>query len=102
MTGGEYGIWVGDEADATIRRNHVTVAGTGIEIAGSDVVLDTNDVRSNGIGIVLDKGAVPIFEGNTVCENDINLAIRGGAAASVAGNDICEDAGGGDVAQVEP
>ncbi len=102
VTGGEYGIWVGDEADATIRRNHVTVAGTGIEIAGSDVVLDTNDVRSNGIGIVLDKGAVPIFEGNTVCENDINLAIRGGAAASVAGNDICEDAGGGDVARVEP
>ncbi len=81
VTGGEFGIWVGDEAAGDVRRNLVTSAKTGVEISGADAVMDTNEIRSNGVGIVLDKGAAPMLVGNTVCENDVNLELRGGAAA---------------------
>ena len=91
ITGGEFGVWVGDGAQATIRRNLVTSATTGVEISGADAVLDTNEVHSNGVGIVLDKGAAPEFLGNTVCENEINLELRGGSTGLSGANDICDD-----------
>ena len=91
VTGGDVGIWVGSEAQANIRRNLVTIARTGVVISGSDAVVDSNVIRSNGVGVVIDMGATPAFVGNTVCDNDMNLDLRDGTAVSMSDNDICPD-----------
>lgn len=102
VSGGEFGIWVGDGAEATIRRNLVTVARTGVEISGAATVLDSNEIRANGTGIVLDKGATVDFVGNSVCENEVDVELRDGARVPAVGNVICDGGAATAVTPSEP
>ena len=91
VTGGDYGIWAGNGAAPNIRRNLVTGARAGVGVMGADAVLDTNEIRSNDTGVVLDQSAVPVFVGNTVCDNRVNVELRGGATLPSVDNVICAD-----------
>lgn len=90
IQGGDFGIWLSAGADATVRRSKISEAQTGVGVMGADAVLDTLEVRYNGTGLLVDRGAAPSLVGNTICENGTNVDIRDAPEISQAGNDMTD------------
>ena len=90
IRGGDFGIWISAGADATVRRSKVTEARTGIAVMGADAILDTLEIRHNGTGLLVDRGAAPSLVNNTICENATNVDIRDAPEISQTGNDVAD------------